>query len=784
MLFHKFPHAPNFEFADATGDGEPLLRTSRGAVPLRLEDLGDDFFRFTAGGGDWAENESRWVPFPDDRPSGSSEVTGVLERKPLRLAFADARGRVRLESAPGRAFGVCGGAFAMGFSLGGGERFHGMGGKFLGLELSGRRTKFWNTDIMGDFPAAVYRDGRPDPGYVSIPYLAVETSGGWAGILVNNPGAVFFDTGAAMEVEGLVETSKGGRYLLLGAEHGQPDLFLFFAPTVAALTRKLHSLVGRTPLPPVWSLGYHQCRWGYRSADDLNRLRRRFREEKIPVDGLWLDIDYMREYRVFTFDGNHFPNVRADLAALQSDGQKVVPILDPGVKVDPGWEVYLDAGGKGIFCRNPQGREFVGQVWPGDTAFVDYSLPEGREWWAGRTEEFAALGLHGCWNDMNDPSVGFVDPGAMLFDRGKKEHWTHHNQFALGMAEATREGFLRARPDERPFVLSRSGSTGMGRFAALWHGDSTSNYHWLRLAIPTALNLSLSGVPFNGPDVGGFGGDAEAGFFLDSLKASFLFPFCRNHTATGTADQEPWAFGKENLSVIREYIRARYFLRPYLYQLFAGQEEAGDPVLRPLFYEFPNPPGQDFSRTEDQFLVGPALLQAPLVAGERSRLVALPPGRWWDYAAGKWIEGGGSFRVRPSKAGTPLYGRAGFAFPTAAAVPDSHRWDGRRFDLHVLLPEGREGAVSGEIVSDDGSTLAYRRGERTRLRYSAKTDGSELRISLRTAEDGYGPLSVRFVLYGEFRRVTVNRREAEVAPCEFRLAGRRQRVTRVGNKAG
>ncbi|MEX2607877.1 MAG: TIM-barrel domain-containing protein [Kiritimatiellia bacterium] len=782
MHFKKYLHSENFEFPSVL-TAENRFSELRKPCAVAFPSLGNNIFRFTVTGNGWNRNESTLDLFPGNAgvppahpPPSVDTVNAHLHPDPFSLSFKSNKGGSLLESVPGKAFGVCGDSFLMGFKLDGDEKFYGLGEKFLGLELSGTCTKFWNTDIMGDFPPAVFTEGRPDPAYVSIPYLIIKTKSGWVGILVNNPGAVMVNTGAKIKVEGLMSVGAVDKMLLIGADHGQPDLFFLFADSLPELTRNYQKLVGTTPLPPVWSLGYHQCRWGYTSAAELAGYKQRFAREKIPVDGLWLDIDYMRDYRVFTFHEDHFPNVEADLADLQSDGQHVVPIIDPGVKIDPDWDVYADGLESDVYCKNPQGKTFVGQVWPGDTAFVDYARKTGKTWWTEQVAELARKGIHGCWNDMNDPSLGFVDGTPMLWANGKKPHWTYHNQFAKLMAESTRDGFLKARPDERPFILSRSGSTGMARSAAIWHGDSTANYHWLQLSIPTALNLSLSGVPFNGPDLGGFGGDTPSQLFLDYIKACFLFPFCRNHTAIGTSRQEPWSFGKKSLNTIRDYIQDRYRLRPYLYQLFVQQEERGEAILRPLFYDFDQ---TEFLKVDDQFMTGPALLQAPLVQESRSRKVILPPGRWWNFMTSKWTEGGRRFKLTPKDDTTPLYGRAGTAIPMETTSPETHHWRGNAFDLHLLLEPGSKHTLRGDLVSDDGATFGYQRGERTRVSYTAKTDGDTLRITTRTLEDGYGPLDLNFVLYGPFKKVVVNRKEIKPANYSYRLAGRIQNVYRV-----
>ena len=214
-------------------------------------------------------------------------------------------------------------------------------------------------------------------------------------------------------------------------------------------------------------------------------------------------------------------------------GRKVIPIIDPGVKFERGYSVYESGHRAKAFCENPQGREYVGLVWPGETVFPDFSLKPARDWWAKQVRDFASLGIQGAWLDMNDPSTGPADNGDMLFDHGRKTHDTYHNQYALGMAMASRQGFLEAHPDERTFMLCRSGSTGSNRYTAIWTGDNYSNYHHLKNSIATTLNLALSGIPFNGPDAGGFGGDTFPELIRDWYKAGFLFPVMRQSLDQG-----------------------------------------------------------------------------------------------------------------------------------------------------------------------------------------------------------------------------------------------------------
>jgi hypothetical protein len=281
--------------------------------------------------------------------------------------------------------------------------------------------------------------------------------------------------------------------------------------------------------------------------------------------------------------------------------------------------------------------------------FPDFSLPKAQAWWAEHVAEFAKLGPDGAWLDMNDPSTGPVDCNAMLFQEGRAPHDAYHNQYASLMAEATRRGFLKARPDKRPFLISRSGFTGGQRHSAHWTGDNWSNYHHLHTSIGKTLNLALSGMPFNGPDVPGFGGNAGTALFLDWYKAGFLFPFLRNHSMRTFKRQEPWVFPKEAFAIVRRYVRLRYKLLPYLYNLFIKHEDEGEAIMRPLFYDFEDTRRLPLAHVNDQFMVGPAIMQAPFtVEGLAEREVILPAARWWRADKPGWVAGPARFQARRS----------------------------------------------------------------------------------------------------------------------------------------
>lgn len=757
MHFHKYPYPSNFEFVrDLTG---PTFCTARGTYRVRVQASRDDIYHVRVMGKGWQRNDAEAKLRLKNTVKGhSGDRTRLSLGADGALSLLDADGEVLLASLPERFFGQCGAASLFEFARRRDDRFYGMGEKWSGFEHSGKITKFWNTDVWADFHPEACINGTPaaDPVYVSIPYLILKRGKVFIGLLLDNPHAAFISTGFQASIANQLEASDEGEEFAtvvsdteaaqenyrgcihLGAEAGQPSLFILYGPTLPDLTRKLQTLVGTTPLPPAWSLGYHQCRWGYQSAADLEDLDRQFTRHAIPVDGLWLDIDYMDGYRVFTFDKKHFPRPETALKKLDARGRRVVPIIDPGVKRDLVYGVYQRGREAQAYCRNPQGGEYVGLVWPGQTVFPDFSSAAARAWWAREVETFVRQGIHGAWLDMNDPSTGPSDTNDMLFAGGTREHGFYHNQYALGMAMASREGFLAARPGERPFLLCRSGCTGSNRYTAIWTGDNYSNYHHLRSSIACTLNLALSGVPFNAPDVGGFAGDTTPKLISDWYKACFLFPFFRNHSARRTRRQEPWAFGPATLRVLRKYVRLRYRFRPYLYQLFAEHERTGEAILRPLFYDFEETRVLPLALIDDQFMVGARVMQAPFVdEGKKQRAVTLPgTDKWYDLSSGLWRQPGRRAQVKADAEETPIYVRDRTILPLARIAPSKWAFNGRNVDFHVFL--SGPGEASTRYVFDDGASFAYQSGQRSEAVVTARRVGDALHVRIDYSSVGYG----------------------------------------------
>ena len=619
--------------------------------------------------------------------------------------------------------------------------FYGCGEKTGKLNKSGTRLDFWNNDVVADHPYSYQRDDY-EPGYVSIPWLIIKSDSRYLGLYFDNPGRCQFDIG-----------QRRPGILSYYSLTGNTDLYVVTGTTLRQVVRNFAALTGRHELPPVWALGYHQCRWGYQNEADFLELKDRFARFDIPVSVLWHDIDYMDGYRVFTWNEQAFPDPARLGNTLKQAGIHSVTIVDPGVKLDPGYPVYDRGQEQDVFCKTGNGRDFVGVVWPGDTVFPDFSLDTTRQWWADHLNRFMTdSAIDGAWLDMNEPATVEIFEDDLLFDHGNVPHHRYHNQYGLMMAMASRQAFAE---DQRPFLLTRSAFTGIQRYAAVWTGDNVSNWSHLRMSIPMTLNLGLSGVAFNGPDVGGFMGNTTAELLIRWFQAGFLFPFFRNHAMRDSKTQEPWQFGDECLRCTRDAIVTRYRLLPYLYNLFFEHWLTGDPILRPLLYD---QSGEEYENLDEQFLIGDALLAAPIVHGEGSdrtvviggvkrhlRYITLPPGWWFDLNLGQWQQGGQTLSYGAAIDESPLFVRDGSVIPWYPGTIDNSRMDWQQLELHIFC---HDRPAQMTLYLDDRQTRRYRGGQYNTVTVTASPD-DQSSIGI----DEQGPLPVgqtrfRPVVYG------------------------------------
>jgi len=508
--------------------------------------------------------------------------------------------------------------------------------------------------------------------------------------------------------------------------------------------QQLARLTGHMEMPPLWALGYQQCRWSYYPDTRVKEVVDSLRINRIPCDVIWMDIDYMDEFRVFTFDKEKFPDPEGLQQYVHDRQMMTVYMIDPGVKKEPGYWVWDEGKRYDFYVKNAQGEDFTGPVWPGDCNFPDFTRSEVRTWWSGLTRDFMRRGADGLWNDMNEPAVferedGTMDEDAIhLVGEGNyttQPHLRVHNIYGMEMIRASREGALLAHPDRRPFVLSRDNFLGGQRFGATWNGDNMSSWEHLLQSIPMTLNLGLSGQPFNGPDLGGFGADCDAELLAHWVAMGIYFPFARNHAAKGTANQEPWAFGPKVLDIYRTAVNRRYRLMPYLYTLFQEASVNGMPVMRPLFMA----DEKDLSLRQEQqaYLLGQDLLILPRWA----KTAALPKGNWslipFESPDGrkKVDDGYQAFVALRPGAIVPL---AELAQSTEAIQLDS---------LTLLVNLDEMGHASGSLYEDAGEGFGYRTGDYVLSVLSAVSDGKQVTVSV-TPTSGNRPTALRRIRLG------------------------------------
>ncbi|GAA0137413.1 glycoside hydrolase family 31 protein [Paenibacillus sp. YSY-4.3] len=626
------------------------------------------------------------------------ELSAVVHKSDGRLDFHNAA--EELVSSEIETFRAARSEFGCRRRMEPGTHIYGLGENTGFLDKKGENYELWNSDV--------YDPHVPDIGslYVSIPLLIHFRYDRPAyGIFLDNPGRTSFDMRSDREAY----TFK--------VHSGAIDYYFILGPELKDVVTRYSGLTGRMELPPAWAIGYHQSRYSYMSQEEVMELARTFRDKHIPCDVIYLDIHYMDEYRVFTFDPVRFPNPRKMIAELRDMGIRIVPIVDPGVKRDPDYLPYREGVRQDYFCRKLEGEVFIGDVWPGASAFPDFTEEEVRTWWGEHHSFYTELGIAGIWNDMNEPSV-FNSPTKTMDldvvhgnDGDPKTHGEVHNLYGMLMSVATQQGLKRNLQGKRPFVVTRAGYAGVQKYAATWTGDNRSYWEHLAMSIPMVLNLGLSGQPFAGPDIGGFSHHASPELLARWTQAGAFFPFCRNHSVLESVYQEPWAFGPEIEEICRKYIRLRYRFLPYLYTLFYEAHKTGMPIMRPLILEYPH--DRNVHNLCDQFMVGSGLLVAPILRpGAESRAVYLPEGEWINYWSGERMAGGRHILALAPLDVMPMYVKAGAVIPELAE--DERHWkptlnEGAKIVLSVYAPApGSES--TGQWYADDAETYAYENG--------------------------------------------------------------------------
>jgi alpha-glucosidase len=738
-----------------------------GAASLRITALRDDIIRVRISPDGAFSEDASWAVLPGPRsksvnvqPIKDAAAVGFrtaaldvrVERSPIRIVVRDLAGNIISADAIGRPVRFQRGGFSVYKEMPDDEHYFGLGDKTGSFDRRSQAFTLWNTDIGPQESI--------DPLYKAIPFFLGINGTRSYGIFLDNTWRTWFDFG-----------KQARDAYAFGSEGGPLDYYVVFGPTPKQVVESYTYLTGTPPLPPLWTLGFQQSRYSYTPESKVREIANRLRANKIPTDVIYLDIDYQFKYRPFTVDPKTFPNFPGLVSDLRKQHFHLVTITDLHIAHAPnqGYTPY-DTGKAGDhFVKNPDGSEFVGVVWPGPAVFPDFTRAQTREWWGGLYNQFVDYGVAGFWNDMNEPSV-FDGPGQTMpldrlhhieepgFTTRTASHAEIHNIVGLENARATYEGLLKLRPNERPFVLTRATYAGGQRYGFTWTGDNSATWNHLRLATQMVLNLGVSGIPFVGADVGGFGSTPESDLLTRWVELAAFTPFFRNHSDKGTLPHEIWVNGPEQEAIRRRYIETRYRLLPYIYSLADEASRTGVPVMRPIFLEFPEvfAPSSGFDHLDTEFLLGPKLLIAPPPFAETidAYAVSLPKGLWYDFWTGQKVGAqpsapsivdianagsGATFpappRIHPPLDTMPVYVRGGSILPTQPLIQNMDEIPNGPLELHVY-PGPQCG---GSIYLDDGHTFRYQQGEFLRQAFSCQVDGNSVRVSFNARQGSYAP---------------------------------------------
>jgi len=683
---------------------------------------------------------------PEEVVLRTSRVRLRISKKPFAMDAYREDGSVifedeRDEEGNARGYLQLNDAFAVTRKMASDDAIYGLGEKTGAFDRRGQNYVLWNTDILHPDVLAINHlyeadgtlDGKSpnfDPYYTSIPlfYHAVTSADGATKIA-----GFFVDNGYKGNFEFSAENAY--RYVFSG---GQYTEYVFAGPDLRSALRAYTFVTGKMAPPPIWALGYHQCRYHDYTDAQIEALGKQFRERGIPCDVLWLDIGHMDGYRVFTWHPSRYPDASRLAASLKESQFRLITIVDPGVKAEPGYPVFEEGRARNLLCKTESGKIYIGKVWPGRTAFPDFVKAETRAWWASLIAKHVATGIAGIWNDMNEPATGDVEPFAMRFDRDGEDHphERYHNQFGLLMAMSTNAGLAAAQPNERTFILSRAGSPGIQRYAAQWLGDNCSTWEHLEMSVPMALAMGISGQPFVGADIPGFVSAPSPELAARWIQCGALTPFCRNHNHWGEPDQYPWSFGPEVEAIYRDALYLRYRLLPYLYSAFFHASESGDPIARPLVYDFQQ--DRRARETDDAYLLGDALLVAPVYEpGRTKREVYLPKGTWFDWDTDERYSGGQFIIAEAPLDRIPLFARGGYIIPTYVSAPTSTMGHAPELlVLHVFIPN-EDGEFHSELHEDDGHTLSFANGAYYRTSFRLARKGAELSVNATVKGNGF-----------------------------------------------
>ncbi len=534
------------------------------------------------------------------------------------------------------------------------DKIYGLGETTGPINKRGACYETYNTDTTEHYPSTKSL-------YSSLPFLIVIGSKSFA-FLIDYPSKIAFDIGF---------TNKDIFKIKVFSKDF--DFYIIKGKDPRELIKNYLKLVGEPFVPPKWAFGYQQSRWSYPTKDKVLDIARTFRQKNIPCDAIYLDLDYMDDYKIFTTNDDNFKDFERFSRNMSLMGFKLVPIIDPGVKIEKNYYVYESGIQKDVFCKDKDDNNFIGAVWPGLVHFPDFLNDNVKLWWGDLYKKFVDIGIVSFWNDMNEPSIFYTPESLNSVENSLKDlaysngietlihlssledklhgKWIYtkfyhriglkkvnhndvHNLYGFSMAKATADG-LKRLSDQRYFLLSRSAYVGAHRFTSIWMGDNKSWWEHLKMNMNMLISLNMAGFFYTGADIGGFGDDCNSKLMIRWTQLGIFTPLFRNHSAIDTRNQEPWAFDVETEKILKDLIKLRYALVPYLYSEFMKSVRDLTPVVTPLFFNFNDPEVYDI---EDQFLYGSSVMLAPIYTPYDSRFVYLPEDSWLLWKAKNYLE--------------------------------------------------------------------------------------------------------------------------------------------------
>jgi len=635
-----------------------------------------------------------------------------------------------------------------------GEKFIGLGEKTGNLDRRGEGYMNWNSDTPG------YTVGQ-DPIYASFPfYIGIHGKVSY-GIFFDNTHKSYFNFGASND-----------RFSSFGADAGEMNYYLIGGSSVSRIIQNYSWLTGRMPMPPLWGLGYQQSRWSYFPDSEVLNLAKSFRDKKIPLDVLYLDIHYMDAYKVFTWHPERFPNPKKMIDQLKNYGIRTAVIIDPGIKVEKGYEAYEDGVRKKMFIKYPDGTDYTAQVWPGWCHFPDFTKPAARSWWGEKFKDDVENGLVGFWNDMNEIASwgGGKTSSIVRFDwEGKGASYREgKNVYGMLMARSTYEG-TKALMNKRPLILTRAAFSGAQRYTAIWTGDNVASDAHMMLGCRLVNSLGITGMPFCGTDVGGFmEGDASADLFTRWLSIGTFTPFFRVHKHYDFKRSEPWTYGPFAEGYSRNYISLRYKLLPYLYSVFFEAHSTGMPVNRSLVINHTFDEKCWYYAYQHEYLFGPSLLIAPVESTKQITNVYLPEGEWYDFFTGKQYQGSQEIMMECQIDKLPVLAKGGSFIPMQSVVQSTMEQPSDTLFVHLYFG----GAPSSFLYyEDDGVSLENESGNYMVQEFTFNPQSRK--ITIKAQEGSYRSKfqKITFLLHGFplMKEMNLNGKPVKVEPSVIDL---------------